>query len=78
MAANYNRPKPVDPIWYRRNCYLRMACNCGRRVVVQVGEFADTHQVPANLLLHDLVQRLRCSSCGDRPAADVTRYAKGN
>ncbi|RBD68940.1 hypothetical protein BRM19_22145 [Xanthomonas oryzae pv. oryzae] len=36
MATNYNRPKPVDPIWYRRNCYLRMACNCGRRVVVRL------------------------------------------
>jgi hypothetical protein len=40
MAANYNRPKPIDPIWYRQGCYLRIQCACGRRVVAPLGDFA--------------------------------------
>lgn len=77
MAANYNRPKPIDPIWYRRNCFLRISCGCGRRVSVELGAFADANGIPHKLLVHRLIARLRCKSCGARPYAEVTRSHRG-
>ncbi len=77
-AANYNRPKPVDPIWYRRDCYIRIHCGCGRTVVETLGRFVEGRGLPSSLLLHELIARLRCGACGRRPSADVTRYRNGN
>lgn len=73
MAANYNRPKPIDPIWYRRNYLLRIACGCGRRVEVTLGAFAAERSIPANMQIYRLIARLRCRQCGRRPTADVVR-----
>ena len=73
MAANYNRPKPIDPIWYRRSCTLRITCGCGRHVSVQLGEFARANAVPASTQVYKLIARLRCQKCGRRPYADVVR-----
>ena len=66
MAANYNRPKPIDPIWYRQGCYLRIYCACGRRVV------------SFDPRIYELIARLRCSQCRRKPYADVSRNRSGN
>lgn len=77
MAANYNRPKPIDPIWYRRNCYLRIQCGCGRRLSVPLGEFAAAKSIPDDTQVYKLILRLRCRKCGRRPFADVGRARSG-
>lgn len=73
MAANYNRPKPIDPIWYRRSCVLRITCPCGRHEKIQLGEFARTRGIPEKTLLYEMIARLRCRQCRRRPYADVVR-----
>ncbi|AMK20720.1 hypothetical protein K663_21818 (plasmid) [Sphingobium sp. MI1205] len=78
MAANYNRPKPVDPIWYRQSCYLRIHCACGRHVAVPLGEFARSRRISFDTRIYELIARLRCSQCRRKPHADVTRYRAGN
>lgn len=78
MAANYNRPKPVDPIWYRQGCYLRIQCACGRRIIAPLGEFARSHRISFDTRVYELIARLRCSQCGGKPYADVSRYHSGN
>ncbi|WP_234893363.1 hypothetical protein [Sphingobium yanoikuyae] len=78
MAANYNRPKPIDPIWYRKDCYLRIQCDCGRRVVAPLGEFVRSRRVHFDTRIYELIARLRCSQCRRKPYADVSRYRSGN
>jgi len=78
MAANYNRPKPIDPVWYRRGCFLNIICACGRRGSVELGTFARSRGVSPDTQLYRLIARLRCRQCGARPSADVTRYRGGN
>jgi len=78
MAANYNRPKPIDPIWYRHGCYLRIHCACGRQLSEPLGAFARARGVSFNTQAHELIARLRCTNCGRRPWAEVTRYRSGN
>ena len=63
MAANYNRPKPIDPIWYRQGCYLRIYCACGRRVVAPLGDFARSRRISFDTRIYELIARLRCSQC---------------
>ena len=75
-AANYNRPKPIDPLWYRQGCYINIQCGCGRRVSELLGPFAQARAVPIQLCIYELIARLRCP-CGRRPTADVTRYKNG-
>lgn len=38
MAANYGRPSPVDPLWYRRRHSIRAVCECGRAVLIPIEE----------------------------------------
>ena len=78
MAANYNRPKPIDPIWYRAGCFLRISCGCGRRVSVELGAFADESGVSRDLTVYRLIARLRCRECGGRPYAEVSRWRAGD
>src|SRR3546814_14715995 len=79
MAANYNRPKPIDPIAYRRGCYLNIRCKCGHAVSVQLGKFAQDNGIPERTQAYQLIKRLRCSRCSCRPSsADVTRYRGSN
>ena len=73
MAANYNRPKPIDPLWYRTGFYIYIRCACGRHRTERVGAFASEAGVSFNLCLYELIARLRCSGCGRRPSADVRR-----
>lgn len=79
MAANYNRPKPVDPIAYRKGCYLNIRCVCGRSVCEQLGPFARARGLSDKTVVYELIKRLRCRQCGARPSyADVTRYRGSN
>ena len=78
MAANYNRPKPIDPIWYRTECYISIRCACGRQRCERVGAFAAEAGVSFNIALYELIRRLRCTKCNGRPFAEVTRYRGGN
>lgn len=71
MAANYNRPKPIDPIWHREAYYLRIRCTCGRRMSERLGVFALRHKIPQGTQLYQLIDRLRCRMCDARPLADV-------
>lgn len=79
MAANYHRPKPVDPIWYRQSCYLNVLCACGHSLCEEVGPFAKARRVSFDMNLYRLIDRLRCSKCGREPlSATVTLYRRGN
>ena len=79
MAANYNRPKPIDPISYRQDCYINIRCACGRRVCEPLGQFARARRVPFETRIYELIARLRCRVCRRRaPDADVTRYRGSN
>lgn len=73
--ADYTSPKPVDPISWQPNGFLRIHCGCGRRATFPLRDFARFHRLPGDLLLRHLIKRLRCEMCGKRPtSADVTRY----
>lgn len=77
--ADYTSPKPIDPIWYQPNAYLRIECGCGRRETYALSEFVSYHRLRRNLLLYELIARLRCERCKQRPAfAEATRWASGN
>ncbi len=78
MGANYNKPKPVDPIWYRKGCYIRIHCGCGRQLVEPLERFAAERGVSVNTLLYELIGRLQCQVCGCRPHATVSRYRHGD
>jgi hypothetical protein len=77
--ADYTSPKPIDPIWYQPNAFLRIECRCGRREAYALREFASYHRLSDRLLLYELIARLRCETCKQRPAfAEVTRWPSGN
>lgn len=79
MAANYNRPKPIDPIAYRRGCYLNVRCKCHHTISVQLGKFARDNGVSEKTQIYQLIKRLKCSRCSARPTyADVTRFPGTN
>ena len=70
--ADYSSPRPVDPIGYRRNAFLRISCGCGRRATYPLNAFAEIHRLPSNMPVYRLIQRLRCEMCGERPQhADI-------
>lgn len=71
MAANYGRPKPIDPIWYRHGAMLRIRCACGRYEEHRVGACAERHRLSRDIRLDDLIRRLRCAQCDARPSAEV-------
>lgn len=77
MAANYNRPKPIDPIWFRADCYLQIRCACGRALSEPLGEFARDRGISDQRPIYELVARLKCSVCGENPRVEVTRYRAG-
>lgn len=70
MAANYGRPKPVDPLWYRSGWSISIHCACGRHHVQRLDRFAAERAIPRDLQLGPLIDRLRCSQCGARPSAE--------
>ena len=73
--ADYTSPKPVDPIWYQTNAFLRIDCRCRRSVTYPLGDFARVHRLPSSMALYELIDRLRCENCGERPSsAKVTRH----
>jgi hypothetical protein len=78
MAANYHRPKPIDPIWYRQSCYISIRCACGRSLVEPLGDFARSRGIHFDTHIYKLIDRLRCSRCGGEPFAEVTLYRNGN
>ncbi len=75
--ADYSRPKPIDPIWYQPAARLNIRCTCGRNETYSLREFARFHRLSENMLLHELVDRLRCSHCKARPHATVTKGRGG-
>src|SRR3546814_18356263 len=77
MAANYNRPKPIDHIAYRRGCYLNIRCKCGHAVSVQLGKFAQDNGIPERTQAYQLIKRLRCSRCSCRPSSAEIGRASG-
>ena len=73
--ADYISPKPVDPIAYQPHAFLRISCRCGRREIYALGDFARVHRLPGDLKLYELIKRLRCKICRERPfGATVSRY----
>ena len=72
--ADYSRPKPIDPLWFRMDAKLRIRCKCQRRLIIPLAQLARLHQLPDDLALYQLIGRLRCTECGQRPLfADVSR-----
>lgn len=73
--ADYSSPKPIDPIAFQPHAFLRIRCRCGRRATYPVAEFTRFHRLPGTLKFYELIARLRCEICGERPAnADVVRH----
>lgn len=72
--TDYTSPKPVDPIWYQPNAYLKIECGCGRRETFKLAVFAEYHCVDQRTKLHRMIARLRCKVCHGRPFAEVTRW----
>lgn len=71
MAANYGRPRPIDPLWYRRRHSIWAVCGCGRAVLIPIEELIR-QGVPASTYLYQVISRLRCTECGARPSASVS------
>ncbi len=67
MAANYGRPKPVDPLWYRFGWRLQARCLCGHAASEELQAFAPKRGLPVSTRLYQVMDRLRCSACGQRP-----------
>lgn len=77
IMADYSKPKPIDPLWYQPDGWVNASCPCGHHASARVRDLATCHQLNKDLLLHQLLSRLRCSKCGQRPLApDVTRNPK--
>jgi hypothetical protein len=77
MAANMGKPCPVDPLWYRRDCLLRITCGCSRQLKERVGDFEARHRLRADLKFYEVIRRLRCSRYGGPPKmADVVRSGR--
>ncbi|MBU2286355.1 MAG: hypothetical protein KKE77_13925 [Alphaproteobacteria bacterium] len=73
--ADYISPKPVDPFAYQPHAFLRISCRCGRKEIYPLGDFARVHSLPGELKLYQLIKRLRCVICMERPvSANVWRY----
>ena len=74
-AANYNRPKPIDPLWYRADCWLILRCHgCRRQIRERVQDFQVKHLLPGDMRFSDLARRLKCDVCGRRePEMDVVK-----
>ncbi|WP_338445969.1 hypothetical protein V5F89_12540 [Pelagerythrobacter marensis] len=73
--ADYSSPKPIDPIAFQPHAYLRIHCRCGRRATYPVREFTRFHRLPGTMKFYELIARLRCEICGERPSsADVSRH----
>jgi DNA-directed RNA polymerase subunit RPC12/RpoP len=74
-AANYNRPKPVDPLWYRADCWLVIRCeNCNHAIKERVRDFQTRHLLPGDMRFFRLADLLKCARCGrKRPKIEVTR-----
>lgn len=68
-------PQPVDPLWYRRHHgVLRAWCRCGHHAEVRLVELERRHRLSSNIRVYQVIERLRCSHCGQRPRfADVVR-----
>lgn len=75
--ADYRRPQPADPLWYRRGWFLRIDCDCGHKVILPLDDVARVYRLPDKTLVYDVIQRLRCSKCGSRTAeADIAPRPK--
>jgi hypothetical protein len=74
-AANYNRPKPADPLWYRPDCWLVLHCrHCGHALRERVRDFQTRHLLPGDMRFHELRHRLKCSRCDRKELSmDVVR-----
>lgn len=68
-TANYNRPKPVDPLWFRLDCDIVIHCACGHHVRENLHLFAAERRLRSQMLLHEITERLKCSKCGRKPAS---------
>jgi len=45
-----------------------VVCGCGRSTKPRIGELAVRHRVPSVTPIRQVIERLRCSRCGDKPA----------
>jgi hypothetical protein len=74
MAGNYGRIRPTDPLWYRRYTGELRAC-CGHAARVRLSDLAERYGLP-DLVLYQIIARLRCGRCGSAPSfADVVKRA---
>lgn len=73
--ADYT-PQPVDPLRYRKNHCLRITCKCSRKVSLPLDDVVRLYRVPQDHRVHQVIDRLRCSSCGERPVfVDLAKRA---
>jgi hypothetical protein len=66
-AANYGRPKPVDPLHWVWGAYIRARCACGNSLCEPVGVFARRQGLDDRLQCQVVLSRLRCRLCGAKP-----------
>jgi len=71
-------PQPVAPLWYVRWAWLRIRCQCGRYHEERLADVIERHGLDTQMRCYELVARLRCRACGERPrSADITQYRTG-
>jgi hypothetical protein len=66
MAANMDQPCPADRISYRRDLQMRVSCPCGHSLTFVVGELAARYGLPGSMELWRMLDRLKCSHCGNK------------
>ena len=71
MAANYGKPKPVDPLWYRADRILEIHCGCGHMVDMRLADLLEERPWLRDAKLYEVIGRLKCRNCGGRPSAEV-------
>lgn len=67
MASHLDgRPKPTDPIAWRRDEWLHLSCPCGHRAALHIGALALQYELSMEVRLYRVVGRMRCRRCGGR------------
>ena len=61
------RPKLVNPVWYRKQEWLHLACRCRHRAPLHIGALALQHELASTVRLYQVVERMGCHRCGRKP-----------
>ncbi|MDJ0390260.1 hypothetical protein QMO56_19285 [Roseomonas sp. E05] len=64
---NDSRSNPADPVFLLAGLRLHVVCSCGRSTKPRIGALTVRHRVSSVTPIRRVIERLRCSRCGDKP-----------